>query len=113
MKLQTFLLIAFSLLLAVALPTTGDTKFMQRAYYFDRTLKSVACTDESSQVVSQPINWRQCIYDANNPSDPENCPSELSSMTCWEQDGEEIRYETGGSWSSYDYDYWWTLEMVV
>jgi hypothetical protein len=56
MKLQTFLLIAFSLLLAVALPTTGDTKFMQRAYYFDRTLKSVACTDESSQVVSQPIN---------------------------------------------------------
>ena len=97
MKLQAFLLISCSSLLTAAIPATGDTKLIRRACYFDRTSKRGDCTDGFSQVVSHPINRRQCFYDPNNASDPDICPSGPPIVTCWEQDGEEVCYETGGS----------------
>jgi len=61
-KLQVFLLISCSSLLTAALPTTGDAKLMRRACFFE----AVDCTDGFSQVVSGPINRRQCFYDPND-----------------------------------------------
>lgn len=93
MTLQAFLLISCSSLLTAAVPTTGDANLMRRACFFE----AADCTDGFSQVVSGPINRRQRFYDPNNASDPEICPSGPPIVTCWEQDGEEICYATGGS----------------